>query len=230
MLLAILERWKRLVLVQLFTVYLRYLIGSAFIIAAIAMGKLTGTSNLLNSNSQSICDLQPIQQFFRVMSDSGLYWKFIGWTQIVAGVLLITQRFARIGALIFFGMILNIFVITVAYDFKGTPVVTGLMLMAVIYLLIWDANSLQYLFRKPGETPALTNGERAMHEHPFWAMLGVCLISVMATMMWLKINPMIVMAGTLIMGMVGLLLFFLVFFRRQRHLNHISIPKEPHQA
>jgi len=33
---------------------------------------------------------------------------------------------------------LNVFFITISYDFRGTPVVTGLMLLATVYLLIWD--------------------------------------------------------------------------------------------
>lgn len=215
MLLRILEQWKKPVLVQLFTVYLRYLIGSAFVIAAIGMGKLSGGAYLLNSNSLPICDLQPIQQFFRVMADSGLYWKFIGWTQIFAGVLLISQRFARVGALIFFGMILNIFVITVAYNFKGTPVITGLMLLAALYLLIWDANTLQYLFRTPQKIDVSADNDE-LHKDKFWAILGLCLIGCILITLQLRLNPAIVMASTLLVGMAGLPTFFLL---RRRNLN-----------
>lgn len=140
------DHWKQKTFLQIFTIYLRYLIGGAFVIAAFGMGKVTATKvSLMSSLDRPIQDLEPIQQFFRVMIDSGLYWQFIGWTQIVAGALLMTQRLARLGALMFFGLILNIFIITVAYKFTGTPLITGLMLLAATYLLVWDLRSLQFL-------------------------------------------------------------------------------------
>lgn len=58
------DRLKQKTFLQVFTIYLRYLIGGAFIIAAFGMGKISGTSNLIDSMSQPIQDLQPIQQFF----------------------------------------------------------------------------------------------------------------------------------------------------------------------
>lgn len=82
------------------------------------------------------------------MKDSGLYWKFIGWTQIVAAVLLMSQRFSKLGTLIFFGLIFNIFVITVAYKFTGTPIVAGLMQLATTYLLVWDYRSFLFLIQE----------------------------------------------------------------------------------
>lgn len=208
MFLLALGRIKGFIFVQLFTVYLRYLIGSAFIIAAIGMGKLSDGVFLLNSNSKSICELQPMQQFFRVMADSGLYWKFIGWTQILAGTLLITQRFARIGALIFFGIILNIFVITVSYKFTGTPILTGLMLSATLYLLLWDADSLQFLFRMPSNFQASQPKEH-IHTDPFWAILGVCLILCIVVTIQLKFHPFMVMVSTLLTRIAGLMVFFM---------------------
>ena len=217
-----LEKWRRPVLLQLFTIYLRYLIGSAFLIAAVAMGKLSGGGPLLSATGQSLCDLQPIQQFFRVMADSGLYWKFIGWTQIFAGFLLITQRYARAGALIFFGMILNIFVITISYDFKGTPVVTGLMLLATLYLLLWDAESLQYIFRRPGVAPTSSPNHDTIHQDPFWSLLGICLIICIALTMWLKISPLMVMISALFIGMAGLPVFFFAWKKiRDRHTGQM---------
>jgi hypothetical protein len=37
----------------------------------------------------------------------------------------------------------NVFVITISIDFAGTPVITGLMLLAVIYLLCRDYDRLK---------------------------------------------------------------------------------------
>src|SRR5687768_16003189 len=104
---SLINYFRQFTFLQIFTIYLRYLIGGAFVIAAFGMGKFNNQELLISSPGVSIEKLEPIQQFFRVMATSGLYWKFIGWSQVIAGALLMTQRFSKIGAAIFFGLILN---------------------------------------------------------------------------------------------------------------------------
>ncbi len=84
----------------------------------------------------------PIGYFFEAMYQSGGYWRFLGWSQLIAGALLLLPATATIGALLFFPIILNIFVITVALHFTGTPLITGLMLLASLFLLCWDYHRL----------------------------------------------------------------------------------------
>ncbi len=81
--------------------------------------------------------------FFDAMHRTGGYWRFIGWSQLVAGVLLLIPRTAVIGALIFLPIIANIFTITVALEFKGTPFITGPMLLGTVFLLCWDYHRLK---------------------------------------------------------------------------------------
>jgi hypothetical protein len=59
-----------------------------------------------------------------------------------------TQRYAKLGALVNLPIIANVFVITLSYYFAYTPVVTGLMLLANIMLIIWDWNTLKVLINK----------------------------------------------------------------------------------
>jgi hypothetical protein len=191
---------------QIFTIYTRYLVGGAFFIAAIGMGKLDGSSNLMYSMEKPIQDLLPIQQFFRVMTDSGLYWKFIGWSQIVTGILLMTQRFAKLGALIFFGLILNIFIITISYDFKGTPLITGLMLLAASYLLLWDIRSF---------LPLLTNNEikaatpLSIIENRFWAILGIIMVVSIGLAFIFRLHILFQLGFPFMIGLIGFI-FFLI--------------------
>lgn len=206
------DYWKSKTFLQVFTIYLRYLIGGAFVLAAIGMGKLDGNSNLLNSMAQPIQNLQPIQQFFRVMTESGLYWKFIGWSQIIAGVLLITQRYAKTGALIFFGMILNIFIITLSYDFKGTPVITGLMLLASIYLLLWDVRSLQFLFMEEGQ---LTRLPLQIMDRRYWTVLGLIMIFSIVIVMMLKRNLFLQLIIPFAEGLAGFIYFFTIHRKKR---------------
>ena len=87
--------------------------------------------------------------FFEMMYQSGLYWQFLGWAQLLAGLLLLTQRYALLGALVYLSIIANIFVITISYDFAGTSVITGLMLLAGLLLLAWDWNRLRVVINLP---------------------------------------------------------------------------------
>lgn len=88
----------------------------------------------------------PIGFFFEGLYQSGFYWNFIGWVQVIAALLLMTQRFATIGAICFFFIVSNIWVITISLQFSGTWVITTLMLLAVIKLLLWDFHKWKYIF------------------------------------------------------------------------------------
>ncbi|MBX2960898.1 MAG: hypothetical protein KF687_00210 [Cyclobacteriaceae bacterium] len=206
------DRWKQKTFLQVFTIYLRYLIGGAFVIAAFGMGKVTKAKvNLMHSIDKPIQDLEPIQQFFKVMIDSGMYWQFIGWTQILGGALLMTQRFARLGALIFFGIILNIFVITVAYEFTGTPIITGLMLLAVTYLLVWDLRAFQFLFHDRVEP--LKNSLPVI-QNQYWAWLGILMFATIIFLALFYPDLILQLAIPFFEGLIAFILFFTIGRRR----------------
>ena len=99
----------------------------------------------------------PVGFFFEAFYRSGFYWNFIGASQLAAAALLVIPRTATLGALAYFPIILNIFVITVSVGFRGTPFITGLMLLANLYLLCWDYDRLKCLFagRPPRQQSAL---------------------------------------------------------------------------
>ena len=80
----------------------------------------------------------PVGFFFEALYRAGFYWNFLGFMQLVAGLLLLIPRTAYFGALIYLPIIVNIFIIVVAMQFKGTPIIAGLMLLANLYLLFWD--------------------------------------------------------------------------------------------
>ena len=98
----ILEKLKRLTAVQVFTVYLRYLLGAAFVFASIV--KIQGQRFTTYSGSDA-----PINQswhLFETLYQSGLYWQFIGWGQCLAGLLLMTQILSILGAVLFLPIML----------------------------------------------------------------------------------------------------------------------------
>lgn len=158
---------KEKISAQLFIIYLRYLIGGAFVFAAIV--KIKGERFTTYDGTDTPLD-SPFH-LFETLYQSGLYWKFLGIGQVVAGFLLMTQRYAKLGALMFLPIISNIFVITVSYDFKGTPVITGLMLLANVLLVLWDWDELKILFNL---TPVLENKNTWMKDK-VWEITGLVL-------------------------------------------------------
>lgn len=163
------NRLKSFFLIQIFIIYTRYLIGGAFVFSSII--KIKGKR--FTTNSQEDAPLGSTMHFFEVLYQTGLYWQFIGWAQLLAGFLLMTQRYAKLGALVNFPILLNVFVITISMDFGGTPLITGLMLAANLMLLIWHWGELKSLINLP-YTPEPKDQEE---NKPLWAITGLLLFS-----------------------------------------------------
>jgi uncharacterized membrane protein YphA (DoxX/SURF4 family) len=91
-----------------------------------------------------------IGELFRFMETTGLWWDLVGWSQVVAGVLLITQRFASFAALVLFGITLNIAAVNLAFwpEFGTTMGLTAYALAALVLLLLHDLDRWQYVFWK----------------------------------------------------------------------------------
>jgi hypothetical protein len=115
---------------QRFTVFTRLILGIGFI--------APGLTKFLGHRFTSLGLDTPVGFFFEAMYRTGFYWRFLGAAQILAALLTLIPRTATLGALTFFPIILNIFIITVSMDFRGTPFITGAMLCANLYLLSWD--------------------------------------------------------------------------------------------
>lgn len=129
---------------RLFTAMTRGLLAFGFI--------LPGWTKVVGSHfSPGIPEGHRIREFFDAFFQAGEFYAFVGAMQILAALLLLSRRTTTLGAVLYLPIILNIFVITVAIDFEGTQVITGLMLLACIYLLCWDYDRWKILL--PGFTP-----------------------------------------------------------------------------
>lgn len=93
----------------------------------------------------------PVGFFFEAFYRTGFYWNFLGAAQLIAALLIVVPRTRVIGALVYFPIILNIFLITWSMHFKGTWVITLLMLLGSVWLLLWDARTLQHVVASPIE-------------------------------------------------------------------------------
>ena len=132
--------------VNTFVILTRYLIAFAFI--------PSGLKKILGERFTQISVDTPTGLFFEGLYQTGMYWNFLGWAQVLSAFLLMTQRFATLGAVFFFFIISNIWVITISMHFSGTWVITSLILIAVIMLLLWDYQKLKYLFYTDNFTAA----------------------------------------------------------------------------
>jgi len=83
----------------------------------------------------------------------------------------LTQRYSKLGAAAFYSIILNIFVITLSYEFGGTPLITGLMLLANTLLLLWDWNSFRIFFNQP----LIEDNKNRLEYDIIWQVTGLIL-------------------------------------------------------
>ncbi|MGE0131121.1 MAG: hypothetical protein AB7U82_23835 [Blastocatellales bacterium] len=107
----------------------------------------SGLTKVLGNRFTQIPPSEPIGYFFEALYQSGFYYNFIGVAQLTAAILLLIPRTAALGAVIYFPIIINIFLVTVSLNFTGTPFITGAMLLANIYLLCWDYDRLKHIFK-----------------------------------------------------------------------------------
>jgi len=162
-----LHKLKSKILLQLLIIYTRYLIGAAFVFASVVkiQGKRFTTIDGINEPVDSAWHM------FETLYQSGLWWKVMGLGQLIAGLLLMTQRYAKLGALMFLPIVANVFIITLSYDFRGTPVITGLMLIANIILVLWDWDELRVLVNKTSLKPQQNRFENMR----IWEITGLAL-------------------------------------------------------
>lgn len=143
--LAILDRIHRRIVqapvLQLFTAATRGLLAAAFI--------PSGVTKVLGQRFTSLPVSSPIGYFFDAFFQAHTYYAFIGWAQLIAAILLLVPATATAGALVYLPIIANVFLITLTLRFTGTWIITGMMLLANLWLLCWDLDRLKPLLGPP---------------------------------------------------------------------------------
>lgn len=129
---------------QLFTVFVRVLLAVGFIPPSIP--------KILHKPFTVLPDSNPVGHYFNALYDTGFYYEFIGWSQLIASLLLLFPRTAHIGALMFLPIIANVAILTTSIGFKGTWLITILMCLAATYLVAWEYDRLKpIIFYNRGE-------------------------------------------------------------------------------
>lgn len=91
----------------------------------------------------------PVGAYFSAMEATGIYWNFIGYFQIIIGILVMFNRFVVLSALLMMPVTINIFLISVSLHMYGTPVITSAMLLGNLYLLLWHYENYKTVLQKP---------------------------------------------------------------------------------
>ena len=134
---SITHRWY----LQLFTVFTRIILAVGFIPPSY--------KKIINQPFTILPDSNPVGHYFNALYQTGFYYQFIGWGQMIAAILLLFPRTAHLGALMFLPIIVNIAVLTTSVGFVGTWLITILMSFAALWLVAWDYDRLKpVLFAK----------------------------------------------------------------------------------
>lgn len=115
----------------------------------LALGFLpSGYTKLVGHRFTRLPVEDPVGFFFEGLYRTGWYWNFLGAAQLLAAALLLIPHTTTLGAVVYFPIIVNIFLITLSMHFTGTPVITGLMLLGSVFLLCWDYDRLAPILRR----------------------------------------------------------------------------------
>lgn len=89
----------------------------------------------------------PIGLFFEGMYQTGFYWNFIGFYQIIVGLVLMTVWFQRLTPILLLPVSVNIFLVSLSLQMRGTPIITGFMLLGNLFLLFWHLHYYRPIFK-----------------------------------------------------------------------------------
>ena len=109
--------------------------------------------------------------------DLGMYAQFIAGSQIIAGLLLFTQRFATLGAVLTFPIIPNIFMVTVSLKWQGTPYVNAFLILMNAWLLAYDYHKLKFILTdKPAALKNVPLERKSLKSDGIWALAVTAII------------------------------------------------------
>jgi uncharacterized membrane protein YphA (DoxX/SURF4 family) len=105
--------------------------------------------------------------------------RFVAVSELGVGLLLLTRRFATIGALALAPMLLSIIVITRALHWRGTPYVVSGFLAVDAVLLLYDIRTLALLVADRNAVPAPPSAT-ALRPQLVWLLTLVTLLAALA--------------------------------------------------
>jgi uncharacterized membrane protein YphA (DoxX/SURF4 family) len=198
---------KQVRLLQFFTAFNRIILAVSFI--------PSGMTKFLGNRFTQISTDTPIGLFFEGFYQTGFWYRFVGFAQIFAAILLLIPRTSTLGATIFFPIVLNIMIITWSLNFTGTWVITTAMFLANLYLICWDYDKFKPILPFNSGERKTFNLKRAVPIILLWVIGGLVVFFAFGV-----INQSIANSGLFggtIAGLIGCVLGFLNSLQTQKN-------------
>lgn len=158
-------RWANVAVVNL-----RFLIGFAFVPAAL--------KKVLGQPFTDPTKHGPFHDFLHGFHATGGFYTFVGVMQMIAAVLLCTQRYATVGALIALPILTAITVFCWSTGVVFTSVIATLMLAGIAGLLLWDRQKWRLVFaRDDRETSSRVEPVTPRIDMRLWETCGAAIIA-----------------------------------------------------
>ncbi|MFD2562198.1 DoxX family protein [Aquimarina rubra] len=111
----------------------------------------------------------PMGSYLEALHHTGYYYTFIGIAQVAAAILLLIPRTVTLGALLYFPIIVNICILSFAVRFDGSFVSAPLMVLANVYILVWNYDRLKYIlpFKKISDYGIIEKPKKYSNKFPF---------------------------------------------------------------
>ncbi|MDB5235946.1 MAG: DoxX family rane protein [Hymenobacter sp.] len=129
-----------------------YVLGARLLLGALMLGG--GLYKLSDNHIPGLMG-PPMNHAFLAKYGLEIFGQFIGVAQLLIGLLLLSGRFALLGAVLLVPMWLNIIFLTWSQHWTGTPFLVTGFLVLTLGLLLHDFPRLKWLFYPPADAPAL---------------------------------------------------------------------------
>lgn len=129
-----------------------YVVGARLLLGALMLG---GGLYKLSENHIPGLMGPPVNHAFLAKYGLVIFGQFIGVAQLIIGLLLLTGRFALLGAVLLVPMWLNIIFLTWSQHWVGTPYLVTGFLVLTLGLLLHDYPRLKWLLYPPADAAAL---------------------------------------------------------------------------
>ncbi len=151
-----------------FSIFCRFSLAFAFIAAG--MVKILG-----ERFASGLSVNHPMGAYLEALHNTGYYYTFIGIAQVFAAILLIIPRTVTLGALLYFPIITNIWMLSFALRFEGSFVTSPLMVLANLYILVWNYDKIKYIlpFKKISNFEIIEKPKKYSNAFPFAFFTGV---------------------------------------------------------
>lgn len=125
--------------------------------------------------ASGLSSIHPMGAYLEALHHTGYYYTFIGIAQVVAAILLLIPRTVTLGAILYFPIIVNIWILSFAVRFEGSFVSSPLMVLANLYILVWNYDKLKYIlpFKNTSDYGILKKPKKYSNKFPFLFFGGV---------------------------------------------------------